>query len=326
MKKPLKIAVVQHPPVFMNLTESVNLGIQFIQEAAALGNDIIVFPETWLPGYPVWLDYAPGAGLWDHPPAKALFRMLTENALVINDPNFRKLCSIAKQEQLLVIMGAHEKVDRTLYNTLFYFKSDGSYDLHRKLMPTYTERLIWGMGDGSTLAVVDHNDTRIGGLICWEHWMPLARAAMYQKTEHIHIAQWPMVKELHQVASRNYAFEAQCFVIAAGCTLTKNEARDGIQSMIHSQEDEIALELLEEIKVEDDEYLLKGGSCVIAPDTSYIIEPTFESTELLSADLDLRELSAGNLFIDTNGHYSRPDIFQLKVNTTPKTNVTFEDQ
>lgn len=325
MAKKVSVSLVQHAPVYLNLKASVNLAVQYITESVSRGAEVIVFPETWLPGYPVWLDYAPEAALWDHPPAKALFRLLFENSISINDAHFNELLHAAKINNCLIIMGCHERVGRTLYNTIFYFRPDGTFQLHRKLMPTYTERLIWGYGDGSTLPVFEFNDAKIGGLICWEHWMPLARAAMHQQNEDIHIAQWPMVKELHHLASRNYAFEGQCFVIASGCTLTKSQMIDGISSVCETEEDELALNLIEHIPTAPQEYLLKGGSAIIKPNSEYLVEPILERSELIFADLDLKENIEGNLFIDTAGHYSRPDIFKLQVDTQSKLNPTFEN-
>ncbi len=317
--------MVQHAPVYLNLKASVNLAVQYITESVSRGAEVIVFPETWLPGYPVWLDYAPEAALWDHPPAKVLFRLLYENSISIDDAHFNELLHAAKINNCLIVMGCHERVGRTLYNTIFYFRPDGTFHLHRKLMPTYTERLIWGYGDGSTLPVFEFNYAKIGGLICWEHWMPLARAAMHQQNEDIHIAQWPMVKELHHLASRNYAFEGQCFVIASGCTLTKSQMIDGISSVCETEEDELALNLIEHIPTAPQEYLLKGGSAIIKPNSEYLVEPILERSELIFADLDLKENIEGNLFIDTAGHYSRSDIFKLQVDTQSKQNPTFED-
>lgn len=325
LSKKISVAIVQQPPVFMNMKESVHLALQYVDECVRNGAEIIVFPETWLPGYPVWLDYSPGAGIWDHPPAKVLFRLLTENSLIIEDEYFVRLQESAKEHNCLIIIGCHEKVGRTLFNTMFYFKSDGTYDLHRKMMPTYTERLVWGYGDGSTLPVFEHKGTNIGGLICWEHWMPLGRAAMHQKNEEIHIAQWPMVKDLHQIASRSYAFEGQCFVMAAGCTLTKSQMISGIESVITNKNDRFALELIHEIPVDGNDYVLRGGSSIIKPSTDYLIQPVVNKIELIFADLDLNLLSEGNLFLDTAGHYSRPDIFQLRVDIRSKQNVEFED-
>lgn len=319
-----QIAVVQHPPIYLNLPESIKLAEDFISEASEHGARLIVFPETWLPGYPVWLDYAPNAGVWDYPPAKALFRILFQNSISIDDEYFKLLLNLAVEKECIIVMGAHEKVGRTLYNTIFYFQPDGSYNLHRKLMPTYTERLVWGMGDGSTLTTIKDEEISIGGLICWEHWMPLARAAMHQLGEHIHIAQWPMVKNLHQIASRQYAFEAQCFVITAGCTLTKQQMLDGLNSVIKTESDELALELIETIPVDNDTFVLRGGSSVIQPNIEYLIEPIQEKSMIIYASLDLSTLSEGNLFLDTNGHYSRPDVFHLSVDTRAKHNVSFE--
>jgi len=316
---PYKIAVVQHPPVFLNLEKSVELACNYIEEAASNKASMIIFPETWLPGYPVWLDYAPEAGIWDHTGAKQLYRILAENSIEIDDKFFDLLSASASENNCLIVMGANEKVGRTLYNTIFYFKADGGFDLHRKLMPTYTERLVWGMGDGSTLPTIDDSGVKITGLICWEHWMPLARAATRSSGEHIHIAQWPMVKDLHQIASRQYAFEGQCFVIAAGCTLTKQQMLDGISENNFSSKE--ALKLIESIPVNSNDYLLNGGSAVINPDTSYLIKPVQEKSEIIYADLDIDSLSEGNLFIDTTGHYSRPDIFKLQLNTNPQIQV-----
>lgn len=318
-----KIALVQYPPVYLNLAKSIKLAEQYISEVSQKGAQLIVFPETWLPGYPAWLDYAPNAGVWDHPPAKALFRILFQNSIEIGDTYFKKLRQAAIKNSCTIVMGANEKAGRTLYNTIFYFLSDGSYQLHRKLMPTYTERLVWGMGDGSTLSIIKDGTTKIGGLVCWEHWMPLVRAAMHQQGEHIHVAQWPMVKDLHQIASRQYAFEAQCYVLAAGCTLTKKQMLEGLKSVVISENDSIALQLIEEIPVNENELILRGGSSVIKPDTSYLVEPVYQENTIIYSELDLSILSEGNLFLDTNGHYSRPDVFHLQVDTRAKTNVRF---
>ncbi|MCG8373790.1 MAG: carbon-nitrogen hydrolase family protein [Balneolales bacterium] len=321
----IKVAIVQKSPVFLNLSKSVDLALQFVSDASNSGARIVVFPETWLPGYPVWLDYAPNAGIWDHPPAKVLYRLLSDNSIVIGSEYFERLQNAAIQNDCMIVMGAHEKIDRTLYNSIFYFLPDGSFNVHRKLMPTYTERLVWGMGDGSTLPVIDFEGIRVGGLICWEHWMPLARAAMHSQNEFIHIAQWPMVKDLHQIASRNYAFEGQCYVLAAGCTLTKRDMITGLETVISTKKDEAGLDLIASIPESEDSFLLRGGSSIIKPNTDYLVNPLQQKEEIIIRDLDLTVIREGNLFLDTNGHYSRPDVFELKVDTSPKTNVTFEN-
>jgi predicted amidohydrolase len=180
-------------------------------------------------------------------------------------------------------------------------------------MPTYTERMIWGVGDGSTLTVIDTPQGRIGGLICWEHWMPLLRAAMHEQQELVHVAQWPTVKEMNQVAVRQYAFEGQCFVVAAGSILARSQA-------ICPGE---ANSLLDEMPGDPGKLLMRGGSGIIAPDGSYLAGPLFDEAGILTAEIRPSLAVQGRLLLDTCGHYSRPDIFRLAVNTEPRENAVF---
>lgn len=319
----LRVAVIQHAPVFLNLDESLEKACALIEEAADQGAELIVFPETWLPGYPVWIDSSPKAALWDYPPAKALYRLLVENSITVPGKHLDQLLAMAKKTGTYVVMGAHERLGGTLYNTMILIGRDGEeYRVHRKLIPTYTERMVWGRGDGSTLNVLETEYGNIGGLICWEHWMPLARAAMHAKRETIHIAQWPWVRGLHQLASRHYAFEGQCFVIAAGCVLTKGEILEGFRSL--GRDEDRVLELLEAIPGGDEDLIMKGGSAVIGPDYRYVVDPVFEEQSIIYAELQLDRITEGHLLLDTDGHYSRPDVFHLEVNDQPQTNVTFD--
>ncbi len=320
----VKVAIIQHPPVFLNLDQSIAKAGVLVEQAADQGARLVAFPETWLPGYPVWLDESPKAAIWNHPPAQALYQILADNAIVIPGPHLDQLLAIAHRTGVYVVMGAHERRGGTLYNTTLYIGTDGdSYQLHRKLMPTYTERLIWGQGDGSTLSVLDTEYGVLGGLICWEHWMPLARAAMHAKRETIHIAQWPSVKELHQIASRHYAFEGQCFVLAAGCVLSRGDVLAGFSSLGLESE---ARELLHALPGDEHTLLQRGGSAVIAPNADYLAGPVFDEACILYADLDLDRITRGHLALDTNGHYARPDIFRLEVNDRPQSNMAFASQ
>ncbi len=319
----LRVAVVQHAPVFLNLEATLEKACVLIDEAAGQGADLIAFPETWLPGYPVWIDSSPKAALWGHPPAKALYRLLVENSITIPGKQLDRLFDTAKETGAYVVMGAHERLGGTLYNTMIFVPREGEeYMVHRKLMPTYTERLVWGQGDGSTLSVLETDYGNLGGLICWEHWMPLARAAMHAKGETVHVAQWPSVQDLHQVASRHYAFEGQCFVLAAGSVLTKGEIMEGFRSL--GQPGSEALDLLEGLPGDDDKLMMKGGSAIIGPDSNYLAVPVFEEACIIYADLELGRITEGHQLLDTDGHYSRPDIFHLEVNQVPQRNVTFE--
>jgi len=317
-----KVAVVQHPPVFLNLDASVEKAKSLV-EAAAAGQetDLVVFPETWLPGYPLWIDSSPEAALWNHPPARALYRLLADNSIALPGKHLDRLLEVARKTGIYVVMGAHERLGGTLYNTMIFIHKDGKqFQVHRKLVPTYTERLLWGRGDGSTLSVMETEWGNLGGLICWEHWMPLARAAMHARRETIHVAQWPWVRELHQLASRHYAFEGQCFVIAAGCVLNKGDVLAGFHSL--GVKDSQGLELLEALPGEGEDLLMRGGSAVIGPDYRYVVEPLWEEPGIVYAELGLDLITEGHMLLDTDGHYSRPDVFRLEVNDEPQSNVT----
>ncbi len=209
----------------------------------------------------------------------------------------------------------------TLYNTTVYLEPDGKYKIHRKLTPTYTERLVWGVGDGSTLNVLETPYGTLGGLICWEHWLPHARAAMHAKKEVIHTAQFPTVHERHQIASRHYAFEGQCFVLASGCVVSKQDVLDGFLSLETGDEEVFAL-----LNSMENEQLQRGGSAIIAPDISYVIEPVFDDPQTVYGELDLDLVKQGKLLLDTNGHYSRPDVFELRVNVKENKNVSFLEE
>lgn len=304
----LKVGIVQASPVFWNLEESLAKANRLVEQAAEKGARVVVFGEAWLTGYPAWLDYCPGAALWDHGPTKEVFAQLRHSSLVIPSRESQMLASAARDYEIVLVMGVNERVDfgpgnGTLYNTLLTFNSDGSLvNHHRKLIPTYTERLVWGQGGGAGLKAVDTSAGRVGGLICWEHWMPLARQVLHDSGEHIHVAVWPTVHEMHQIASRDYAFEGRCFVLGAGLLM---RVRD-----IPAQ-----MQVVPELCDDPDRFLLRGGGAIIGPDGSYIVEPLFDEERILMADLDLEAIDKERMTLDVSGHYQRPDLFDLRSNT-----------
>ncbi|CAN5417026.1 carbon-nitrogen hydrolase family protein [soil metagenome] len=303
----VRVAAVQASPVFLDLAATLEKTLAQMADAAALGANLVVFPETWLPGYPAWLDVCPGAALWDSAAAKAVFARLRRNSVVIPGPVTEALAKAAKKHGVTVSIGVHERCEAgpgrgTLYNTMLLFDEAGQLRItHRKLMPTYTEKLLWGLGDGSGLeAATTSSAGRVGGLICWEHWMPLARQAMHNSGEDIHIAAWPTAHNLHQLASRHYAFEGGCFVVASG-------------GMMRAKDLPPELERTADLIADPEKWILRGGSAIIAPDTSYVTEPIFDQETIVIGDCDLARVEEARLTLDVAGHYARPDVLEFRV-------------
>lgn len=295
-----------------------------IEPALDQGAQIIAFGETYLGGYPLWLDEAPGAALWDHPGTRALHAVLLNEAVRIGDPRLSPVQELVDRSRILISIGAHERVRSSLYNCQLLLRPGQPPLIHRKLVPTHGERLIWARGDGSTLRV--HDDGVIGpvgSLICWEHWMPLARAAMHNQGETVHIAAWPTVRETYAMASRHYAFEGRCFVLAAGTIQSRDDLLLGLDQCRMAPEARSAARDLIEAMPEGQ--LQFGGSMIIAPDAT-ILAQAGSASETLVADVDLDQISQGLTSLDTDGHYARPDVFELRVDTRPQTGVIWADQ
>jgi predicted amidohydrolase len=213
------------------------------------------------------------------------------------------LCDACAEAKLTAVMGLHERDGNTLYNTMVYISEGGKIlGKHRKLIPTYTERMGWGRGDGSTLTVVDTPVGRLGGLVCWEHWMPLARQAMHDKHEIVHAAVWPSVGDPHRLASRAYAFEGRCFVIAVGSVLNRDDLPVGMS-------------LLDTMP--GDGPFQYGGSMVIGPSAELLAGPIENEETLVIAEVDPAKAVQESMTLDVSGHYSRPDVFTLLVNENP---------
>jgi len=300
----LRVAIAQASPIPADLAASVTKALALVEEAANRGAQLICFGETFLSGYPAWLDCCPEAALWNHAPVKEIFAELRSNSVTVPGPETSALADAAGKLRVGIIVGVNERLQDapghgTLYNSLLFFGPDGRLiNHHRKLVPTFSERLIWGQGDSSGLRCVKIHDTNIGGLICWEHWMPLARQHMHNLGEQVHIAAWPTVHEMHQVASRHYAFEGRCFVLAAGQIMRASSLPAGLAPL-----EQLTPESLVE----------RGGSAIIAPDGRYIAGPTFDDETILYGTIDLREIERESMTLDVTGHYSRPDVFQFKI-------------
>ncbi len=304
MPETIRAAIVQAKPVYYNLAGTLEKAQDLLSDAASKGAQLVTFGETWFPGYPSWLDYCPEMGLWDHEPTKEVYARLVENSITVPGPEIEQLAQQAQQLSVVLVLGINEKVangpgNGTLYNTLITIDANGDVvNRHRKLMPTHTERLVWGIGDTDGLEAVDTAVGRVSGLVCWEHWMPLARQVVHDSNEQIHIAVWPTVHEMHQVASRHYAFEGRTFVLAAGGILAAAELPSELK---------LAPEITPQTLVQ------KGGSAIIAPDGSYLAGPVYDEEVILTADLDLRHITKERMALDVTGHYSRRELFTFGV-------------
>ncbi|HEU4389087.1 MAG TPA: carbon-nitrogen hydrolase family protein [Blastocatellia bacterium] len=298
-------AAIQASPVYLDLEESLTKAASLIGDAASRGANIVAFPETWLPGYPAWLDCCRDVALWDHDPVKKVYARLMENSVVVPSESTERVGDAARQSGVCVSIGVNERVTHgpgrgTLYNSLLTFGADGRLlNHHRKIMPTYTERMIWGEGDGSSLAGVQTEFGRIGGLICWEHWMPLARHALHCSGEDIHVAVWPQVKEMNLVASRQYAFEGRCFVLATGAVMKAGELPADLEPI--------------PALVDPDAPVLRGGSAIIGPDGSILAGPCVDEETILTAELDYSRIAEESMTLDVTGHYYRPDVFEFRL-------------
>jgi len=312
----LNVAICQAAPIPLDFAGGIEKATRLAKQAIDDGAQMVAFGETFLGGYPLWLDEAPGAALWDHPGSKACHQIMLDQAIVPNDERLLPLQELVDTSGALISLGAHERVRQSLYNNQLLFRPGEAPLDHRKLVPTHGERLIWMRGDGSTLGVHEAEWGRAGNLICWEHWMPLARAAMHNRGESVHVAAWPTVREEYALASRHYAMEGRCFVMAAGLVQAKADLFDGLERVGGNSEAEALFNAIE------GDALNRGGSMIIAPDAR-VLAQAGEGEEILHAELDLSEIGQGLASLDTDGHYSRPDVFELNVDTRAKDGVHF---
>lgn len=306
-KQNIRVGLAQFSPVHNDLTACMAKMEMIMSQANKEELDLLVFGETWLSGYPAWIDHCPNIALWDDPEMKKAYRQLVENSVNLNGPEIQQIAAWVADYQLPIVLGINERVsggpgNGTIYNTVLVFDKNGKIKVHhRKLMPTYTEKMLYGLGGGHGLEAADLSFGRVGALICWEHWMPLSRQAMHNSGEQIHIALWPQVHEMLQLASRHYAFEGRCYVLAVGQIMTTAQMPAG-------------LELPQQLRDHPDTQILNGGSCVIGPDGQYIIEPQFGMEELIITEIDLGKTIEESMTLDTSGHYQRPDVFTFSVN------------
>jgi nitrilase len=302
VEAPVKVACVQAEPVILDRERTLDKLDAIAGEVAAAGAQLAVFPETFIPAYPssAWARALAG---WSDPRAKAAFALLAREAVAVPGPAADRLGEIAARHGIWLVTGVNE-VDParpgTLYNSLLYHAPDGRLALrHRKLVPTNHERLVWGQGDGGGLRALPTELGRIGGLICWENYMPLARFALYESGVEIYIASTADDGDLWQATLVHIARESRCFVVAPS----------HFQRAASYPDDFPLRELLE-----GNEIVGRGGSAILAPDGSYLAGPLYDQEGILYAELDPTRLLEERQRFDPAGHYHRPDVLGLTVN------------
>jgi nitrilase len=301
-----KAAAVQAEPVVLDLPGTVEKACRLIAEAGANGAELIVFPELFMTTYINGSVWGRGLSRFGNERARGAWTRLWNNSAEIPSEATARLCQAAREARATVAMGMHEKStnSRTLYNTLLFIGPDGVIlGKHRKLMPTNHERMVHGFGDGSTLSVFDTPVGRVGGLICWENLMPLARYALYSQGEQIHVAPTAFDTEMAIVNARNTAFEGGVFVISVCMVLRKASYPAGFE---FEEELAAAKDVMED-----------GGSVIVAPNGRILAGPVWKEEVILYADLDLAETIQAGQLLDTVGHYARPDVLSLRFNSEP---------
>jgi len=303
----VKVAVVQAAPVLFDREKTIQKASDLVAEAAGQGAKVVLLPEAFVPAYPRGLSF--GTVVGNRTPAgRLLWQRYWDNTIEVPSADTEILGKAARDAGVYLAIGVIER-DRdygggTLYCTLLYFGPDGQLlGKHRKLKPTAAERLIWGEGDGSTLTVIDTEYGKIGGLICWENYMPLARMAIYAKGAGIYLAPTADQRDSWQATMRHIALEGRCFVL-------------GCNQYVAKQMYPADLEGIEELADQPD-VICRGGSVIVSPLGEVLAGPLWDEEGILAADLDLAEVTRGKLDFDVVGHYARSDIFQLKINEKP---------
>ncbi len=304
-KTQLRVAVVQATPVIFDLKKSLQKTIALIHECKKQHAELILFPESFIPAYPRGLDFGAVVGKRTDEGRK-LWQRYHDNSLVVPGPETLALCEAAKSANAFIALGITErdKINGSLYCTLLYFSPSGELiGKHRKLKPTGTERVIWGEGDGKTLTTFDAGFALVGGLICWENYMPEARLSMYRKGVQIYLAPTADARESWQSTMKHIAMEGRCFVMGCNQFVKKTDYPDDLIPLLR----------------DEPEVMSNGGSVIVSPMGEVICGPAWGEEKILVADLDLTEVSRAKMDFDVTGHYARPDVFKLDIQDQPET-------
>ena len=314
--KTLQVALAQIAPVWSNKKKTFDKITDTMLQAVKEKAQLIVFGEGLLPGYPFWLALTDGAQ-WDLKINKSLHAHYAQNAVNIEDGDIEDLCVLAKEHTMAVYLGVIERATNrgghSLYCSLVYINEQGTIcSVHRKLQPTYDERLTWASGDGNGLQVHPLEGFTLGGLNCWENWMPLPRAALYGMGENVHCAVWPGSDHNTKDITRFIARESRSYVISVSSLMNKTDFPKDTP-------------YIEELLAAAPEQLANGGSCVANPDGSWLIEPQVNIEGVFCAEILLDRVYEERQNFDPVGHYSRPDVTQLHINRERQSTVKIKD-
>jgi len=312
----MKVALAQIAPVWLNKIKTTLKIIDYINQAGTENSDLVVFGEGLLPGYPFWLSFTGGAEFNSKIQKEIHAHYLTQGVDVAAG-DLKDICLAAAQNKVAVYLGIIEKAaDRgghSLYCALVHINKQGEIlSVHRKLQPTYEERLVWAAGDGHGLHVHQLEEFRVGGLNCWENWMPLSRTALYAQGENLHVAVWPGCLRNTKDITEFIAKESRSFVISVSGLFQKENISDALP---HA-------EMMRDLAPDD---IANGGSGIMNPRGEWVLEPQIGEEGLYTAELDLQEVLEERQNFDVAGHYSRPDITRLEVNRNRQSLVHFSE-
>ncbi|MBL4661470.1 MAG: carbon-nitrogen hydrolase family protein [Alcanivoracaceae bacterium] len=312
----LKIAMAQISPVWLDKEKTTDKIKSYIIEAGKKSCELIVFGESLLPGYPFWLSFTNGAE-FNSPIQKQIHAHYIKNSIQIEAGDLNGICQLAKEYGIAIYLGTIERAKNrgghSLYCSLVYIDANGIIkSIHRKLQPTYEERLTWSIGDGNGLQVHDLKQFCVGGLNCWENWMPLSRTALYGLGENLHIAVWPGSEHNTIDITKFIAKESRSFVVSVSALM---EIEDFPANTPH----------LDTILKNIPPVMANGGSCIAGPDGQWVVEPVLEKEGLIISSIDFNRVLEERQNFDPVGHYSRPDITKLTVNRTRQSVVNYID-
>ncbi|MBL4905304.1 MAG: carbon-nitrogen hydrolase family protein [Flavobacteriaceae bacterium] len=311
----LKVALAQIAPVWLDKEMTIAKIEKSIVDASKEKCELIVFGEALLPGYPYWIALTNGVE-WDAPLQKELHAHYVRNSITIEKGELNSICKLAKKHQMAIYLGIMERAanrgGHSIYASLVYINALGEIkSVHRKLQPTYDERLTWAPGDGNGLQVHPLKEFTVGGLNCWENWMPLPRTALYGLGENLHIAVWPGSDHNTKDITRFIARESRSYVISVSSLMQKTDFPTNTPH-------------LDAILKNAPDVLANGGSCIAAPNGEWLVAPVINKEGLIIETLDFNRVLEERQNFDPVGHYSRPDVTKLHVNRERQSTVSYD--